>query len=165
MTRPRATIITVGLACAAVSVGVSRPQAATAAEPRAAVVTAQTPARPDPLAGSPRVAPTATGRDADALLESMLPPRTDSPADWHAGLEPLHHCGEPRLLPTCIPPPPCHPSQPPRPLDLVGMHGAPTCGPRYRGPCCPRTGTHDAGPLPRIHRLHDRGFDRFYRSK
>ena len=64
MTRPRATIITVGLACAAVSVGVSRPQAATAAEPRAAVVTAQTPARPDPLAGSPRVAPTATGLGA-----------------------------------------------------------------------------------------------------
>jgi hypothetical protein len=165
MTRPRATLLTVGLACAAVAVGTDRPHAATAAEPREPVATAPTPSRADPLAGSPRVAPSATGRDAAALLQSMLPPRTDSPADWQAGPEPLHFCGEPRLLPTCIPPPPCHPSQPPRPLDLVGLPGGRTHGPRYRGPCCPRTGTHDAGPLPRVHRLHDRGFDWFYRAR
>lgn len=93
---------------------------------------------------------------------TSLPPRTDSTADWFAPLEPLHHCGEPRLLPTCVPPPPCHPSQPPRPFDLVGMRGDATCGPIYRGPCAPRTGTHDDGPLPRIHRVHDRMVDWFY---
>lgn len=93
---------------------------------------------------------------------TRLPPRTDSTADWFAPLEPLHHCGEPRLLPTCVPPPPCHPSQPPQPFDLVGVRGGPTCGPIYRGPCAPRTGTHDDGPLPRIHRVHDRMVDWFY---
>ncbi|MFM7244578.1 MAG: hypothetical protein ACKO40_10480 [Planctomycetaceae bacterium] len=77
-------------------------------------------------------------------------------------VEPLHHCGEPRLLPTCVPPPPCHPSQPPQPFDLVGVRGAPTCGPIYRGPCAPRTGTHDDEPLPRVHRVHDRMVDWFY---
>ena len=100
-----------------------------------------------------------------ARLATMLPPRTDSPADWHAGVEPLHSCGEPRLLPPCVPPPPCHPANPPRPFDLVGVNGVPTCGPIYRGPCQPRTGTHDGGPLPRMHRLHDRAFDWFYRPK
>jgi len=91
-----------------------------------------------------------------------LPPRTDSLADWFAPVEPLHHCGEPHLLPTCVPPPPCHPAQPQRPFDLIGVRGAPTCGPIYRGPCAPRTGTHDDGPLPRIHRVHDRMVDWFY---
>jgi hypothetical protein len=95
-------------------------------------------------------------------IADLLPPRNDSLPDWHAPVEPLHHCGEPRLLPTCVPPPPCHPSEPPRPLDLVGVRGVPTCGPIYRGPCAPRTGTHDAGPLPRIHRIHDRMVDWFY---
>ena len=100
-----------------------------------------------------------------ARLEAMLPPRTDSPADWQAGLEPLHSCGEPRLLPPCVPPPPCHPANPPRPFDLIGVAGMPTRGPIYRGPCQPRTGTHDCGPLPRVHRAHDRAFDWFYRAK
>lgn len=96
------------------------------------------------------------------VATAALPPRTDSLADWSATVEPLHHCGEPRLLPTCVPPPPCHPSQPPQPFDLVGVRGTPTCGPIYRGPCAPRTGTHDDGPLPRIHRIHDRMVDWFY---
>jgi len=97
-----------------------------------------------------------------ASLEGMLPPRTDSTHDWFAGVEPLHRCGEPRLLPTCVPPAPCHPAFPADPFDLVGIHGGATCGPIYRGPCAPRTGTHDAGPLPRLHRVHDRMFDWFY---
>jgi hypothetical protein len=96
------------------------------------------------------------------VLARMLPPRSDTASDWYAPLEPLHRCGEPRLLPTCVPPPPCHPALPPQPLDLVGMHGAPTCGPIYHGPCAPRTGTHDDGPHPRVHRVHDRLFDWFY---
>jgi hypothetical protein len=151
------------VACAGMS------HSASAVEPRGAGADAgrapdRGPIAPDPLAGSARIAPQATGRDV-AALEAMLPPRTDSPADWQAGLEPLHFCGEPRLLSPCIPPPPCHPSRPPRPLDLVGVRGAPTCGPIYGGPCSPRTGTHDAGPLPRVHRLHDRGFDWFYRTR
>ena len=50
-------------------------------------------------------------------------------------------------------------------LDLIGVSGAPTCGPIYRGPCCPRTGTNDGGSLLRTHRLHDRAFDWFYRAK
>ncbi|MFM7185330.1 MAG: hypothetical protein ACKO4Z_11235 [Planctomycetota bacterium] len=103
-----------------------------------------------------------SGRDATATLESLLPPRTDGLHDWTAPLEPLHFCGEPRLLPTCVPPAPCHPALPPNPFDLVGRQGAPTCGPIYRGPCEPRTGTHDGGPLPRLHRVHDRMVDWFY---
>jgi hypothetical protein len=123
------------------------------------------PATPDPLAGTPAIAPGATGYHGKADLARMLPSRTDSPSDWNAGLECLHECGEPRLLPPCVPPPPCHPSCPPQPLDLVGVSGMPTNGPRYRGPCCPRTGTHDNGPFSHVHRLHDRAFDRFYRTK
>jgi hypothetical protein len=112
------------------------------------------PARSDEAPTPPRTTRTAAA--------DPLPPRTDSLADWFAPLEPLHRCGEPRLLPTCVPPPPCHPAQPPRPFDLVGVRGAPTCGPIYGGPCAPRTGTHDDGPLPRIHRMHDRMVDWFY---
>lgn len=100
--------------------------------------------------------------DPGDVLARLLPGRSDSIYDWNAPLEPLHRCGEPRLLPTCVPPPPCHPALPPQPFDLVGMPGAPTCGPIYHGPCAPRTGTHDCGPHPRIHRMHDRLFDWFY---
>gem|GEM_PF-4606326 len=107
----------------------------------------------------------AHARPEKVEVASMLPPRTDSPSDWYAGLEPLHHCGEPQLLPPCVPPPPCHPSYPPQPFDLISVTGRPTDGPRYRGPCCPRKGTHDDGPLPRVHRLHDHAFDMFYRTK
>ena len=115
--------------------------------------------QPDRLsAATPAVRQT----DAGEALSRLLPPRSDTAADWYAPLEPLHRCGEPRLLPTCVPPPPCHPALPPQPLDLVGLPGAPTCGPIYRGPCAPRTGTHDDCPHPRIQRLHDRLFDWFY---
>jgi hypothetical protein len=117
---------------------------------------------PDPLKGTPLMAPEKTGQDADKILAKMLKPRTDSWADWNAPLEPLHRCGEPRALPPCVPPPPCHPSLPPSPYDLVGVRGTPSCGPIYGGPCEPRTGTHDNGPYPRIHRIHDRMFDWFY---
>jgi len=101
----------------------------------------------------------------DEILAWTLPRRGDRPGDWFAGAEPLHHCGEPRWIEPCIPPPPCHPSYPPAPWDLLGVAGDPTCGPIYRGPCCPRTGSHDDGPLPGVHRLHDRFFDAFYRTK
>jgi hypothetical protein len=107
-----------------------------------------------------------TGQKAEQIVAKLLAPRSDSWADWRAPLEPLHHCGEPRLLPPrCVPPPPCHPAEPPHPYDLVGASGEPTAGPIYRGPCCPRTGSHDDGPLPRVHRVHDRLFDWFYMWK
>lgn len=131
---------------------------ASAAAPAAVVV-------PDPLAGTPRIDPATTGIDAERNLATMLPPRNDSPRDWHAPLEPLHDCGEPRALPPCLPPPPCHPAAPPVPYDLVGVSGVPSCGPIYRGPCAPRSAaTHD-GPFRWLHALHDRLFDLFYRSR
>lgn len=119
----------------------------------------------DPLAGTPRIKPETTGQSAEQILARLARPRSDSWADWVAPLEPLHACGEPRALAPCVPPPPCHPSQPPRPYDLVGVRGEPSCGPIYRGPCTPRTGTHDEGPHPRLHRAHDRFFDWFYMWK
>jgi len=119
----------------------------------------------DPLKGTPQLSPEKTGQDASKVLAKMLKPRSDSWADWNAPLEPLHRCGEPRALPPCVPPPPCHPSMPPAPYDLVGVHGVPSCGPIYGGPCAPRTGTHDDGPLPRVHRVYDRFFDAFYMWK
>jgi NADH:ubiquinone oxidoreductase subunit K len=47
-------------------------------------------------------------------------------------------------------------------FTAVGVEGVPSCGPIYGGPCEPRTGTHDDGPHPHLHRLHDRLFDWFY---
>lgn len=120
---------------------------------------------PDPLKGTPQIRPDSTGQDAAKVLTKMLKPRSDSWADWNAPLEPLHRCGEPRALPPCVPPPPCHPSMPPAPYDLVGVQGVPSCGPIYGGPCAPRTGTHDDCPHPHIHRLSDRLFDAFYMWK
>lgn len=123
------------------------------------------PVPPDPLAGSPAISPSATGRNVEEILASLLPERSDSPIDWFAGPEPLHFCNEPRALPPCVPPPPCHPSEPPHPLDLVGAGGVPSCGPIYRGPCQPRTGSRDDRPLPWLHRIPDRLFDLFYTPK
>jgi len=120
---------------------------------------------PDPLKGTPLISPQATGQDANKIMAKMLKPRSDSWADWYAPLEPLHRCGEPRALPPCVPPPPCHPSLPPAPYDLVGVQGTPSCGPIYDGPCQPRTGTHDECPHPHLHRLSDRFFDVFYMWK
>jgi hypothetical protein len=101
----------------------------------------------------------------DEILALTLPPRSDRAGDWQAGIEPLHRCGDPRWIEPCIPLPPCHPAFPPHPYDLVGVVGDPTCGPIYRGPCCPRSGTHDDGPWPRVHGAYDRLFDAFYRTK
>jgi hypothetical protein len=106
-----------------------------------------------------------TKTSIDEILARTLPLRSDRAGDWLAGSEPLHQCGEPRWIEPCIPLPPCHPSHPPHPYDLVGVAGDPTCGPIYRGPCCPRTGTHDDGPLPRLHWVNDRLFDAFYQTK
>jgi len=117
---------------------------------------------PDPLKGTPKIGPEKTGQEASKVMAKMLKPRSDSWADWDAPLEPLHRCGEPMALPPCVPPPPCHPSMPPAPYDLVGVQGVPSGGPIYEGPCRPRTGTHDDCPHPRVHRLSDRFFDAFY---
>ena len=106
-----------------------------------------------------------TKTSINEILARTLPLRSDRPGDWLAGAEPLDACGEPRWIEPCIPLPPCHPSHPPLPYDLVGVAGDPTCGPIYRGPCCPRTGTHEDGPLPRLHWVNDRLFDAFYRAK
>jgi len=121
--------------------------------------------QPDPLRGTPAVKPDATGIDVSNRIGSLLPNRSDSPYDWHAPVEPLHQPCEPRALPPCVPPPPCHPSEPPEPYDLVGVAGCPTAGPIYRGPCEPRTGTPHQGPFAWCHRLYDRLFDHFYMWK
>lgn len=134
------------------------------AEPEVEAVAAP---RPEQLAGGPRLPPPiaadASAGNVDALLAKMLPARSDSPADWMAAAPCLHHPGEPRILPPCIPPAPCHPAFPPHPADLVGARGMPTCGPRYKGPCAPRLGTHDHSRLPRLHAACDAAFDAFYR--
>lgn len=120
---------------------------------------------PDPLRGTPHLSPDATGKDAMTILAKMLPGRSDSPYDWYAPVESLHEGCEPYALPPCVPPPPCHPSEPPQPYDLVGVHGTPTGGPIYRGPCAPRTGTHDHCRFAWYHRFSDRLFDCFYMWK
>ncbi len=120
---------------------------------------------PDPLKGTPAIKPETTGIDALKVLDTLLPGRSDTPYDWYAAVEPLHQPCEPRALPPCVPPPPCHPSEPPNPYDLVGMAGWPSCGPIYRGPCEPRTGTPHDGMFAWYHRLHDRFFDHFYKWK
>ena len=120
---------------------------------------------PDPLKGTPKMSPEKTGQEASKVMAKMLKPRSDSWTDWYAPLEPLHRCGEPMALPPCVPPPPCHPSMPPAPYDLVGVQGVPSGGPIYEGPCRPRTGTHDDCPHPRVQRLYDRFFDAFYMWK
>lgn len=119
----------------------------------------------DPLAGSPITDPAATGQNVETIFASLLPPRSDSPLDWIAGPEPLHHCNEPRALTPCVPPPPCHPAEPPAVYDLVGAEGAPSCGPIYGGPCQPRAGTRGSGLLARLHWIPDRLFDLFYTAK
>lgn len=120
---------------------------------------------PDPLAGTPRIDPATTGMDAERVVATLLPPRTDAPRDWVAPLEPLHACGEPRALPPCVPPAPCHPARPPQPFDLVGVRGTPSCGPIYRGPCEPRSGTRHEGPWRWLASAHDRLVDFFYTSR
>ena len=155
----RATILRLGVAgmlAGAVGVGLHTPAAgidlgetsfAVAPEPpaedAAAVAASEEPA------GSPQVIPSPGTRTGL----------------WAAGVECLYGPGEPRALSPCSPPPPCHPSHPPVPYDLVGVGGVPTDGPIYRGPCEPRAGTHNSGPFWRLHHLHDRFFDWFYRPK
>jgi hypothetical protein len=97
-----------------------------------------------------------------SLLEELVPDRSDAPADWFAPLERLYHCGEPRILCPLVPPPPCHPAQPPAPYDLVGVPGSPSSGPLYEGPCNPRAGSRDHCRWPTLRRLHDSFVDRFY---
>lgn len=163
--RPSAIQVRVALASIVATSAVGRADEtleapALTAEPFKAVE----PVTPDPLTGTADVSPAVTGSDPIVGMGGLLPPRTDSPFDWHAGLEPLHHCGEPRALSPCVPPPPCHPSEPPCPADLVGKTGVPSCGPIYRGPCNPRTGSRDGTHFSWLHRMQDRFFDAFYRS-
>ena len=162
------------LACVAILIGPAAAAAAhaeTAAEKSADDVLAEKTAAdarsklPDPLKGTPQMSPTKTGQEANKILVKMSKPRSDSWADWYAPLEPLHRCGEPRALPPCVPPPPCHPSLPPVPYDLIGMRGEPSCGPIYGGPCQPRTGGHDHCDHPYLHGVQDRFFDYFYKWK
>jgi len=129
------------------------------------VLTAAETPTADPLAGTPAIRPETTGIDALKVFDKLLPGRSDTPFDWYAPVEPLHRPCEPRALSPCIPPPPCHPSEPPDPYDLVGVVGWPSCGPIYRGPCEPRTGTPHDGMFAWYHRLHDRFFDHFYKWK
>ena len=92
---------------------------------------------PDPLAGTPRVAPGATGVDAERQLASMLPSRTDGPADWHAPLEPLHACGDPG---------PCRPAcRRRRAIRPVRRHRSISSARRAR----PRAARSTAGPASR----------------
>ena len=99
---------------------------------------------------------------AQSLLEELVPSRSDSARDWYAPLEPLYRCGEPRILCPLIPPPPCHPTQPPVAYDLVGVPGSPSSGPLYEGPCKPRAGSRDHCRWPTLRRAHDAFVDRFY---
>ncbi len=99
---------------------------------------------------------------AASLLAELVPGRSDSPTDWYAPLERLYACGEPRILCPFVPPPPCHPAQPPAPDDFVGVAGFPTGGPLYEGPCKPRAGSRDHCRWPTIRRWHDALVDRFY---
>lgn len=113
----------------------------------------------DPNQTGFEVPPDAT---AKSLLDELVPGRTDSPTDWYAPLERLYFCGEPRILCPLVPPPPCHPAQPPAPYDFVGVAGSPTGGPLYEGPCKPRAGSRDHCRWPTLRRLHDGFVDRFY---
>lgn len=99
---------------------------------------------------------------AASLLAELVPDRTDSVIDWAAPLERLYQCGEPRILCPLVPPPPCHPAQPPAPYDFVGVAGSPTGGPLYEGPCKPRAGSRDHCRWPTLRRWHDTFVDRFY---
>ena len=56
--------------------------------------------RPGAKPGDTAAIQSETGR----MLATLLPPRTDNASDWYAPLEPLHRCGEPRLLPTAAVP-------------------------------------------------------------
>jgi len=123
----------------------------------------KTPAKPP--AKPPAKTLTQPVPETEKLLARTLQPRSDRPSDWYGGIEPLHILCEPRWLNPCIPPPPCHPSEPPHPYDLIGVRGEPTCGPIYGGPCAPRTGTHDDCRWATLHRWHDRFFDCFYWPK
>ena len=134
----------------------------TGASPASGTAAAKTAA-----ASLPRLSPDSVTveRQTVALLDRLLPPRSDADDDWSAGSACLHGPGEPRWITPCIPGPPCDPSRPPHPFDLVGVRGAPTAGPVYRGPCAGRLGSHDCGPAPRLHRVPDALFDRFYRPR
>lgn len=112
-----------------------------------------------------RVDAARTGRDADSLLQRLLPPRSDEVSDWYPSVECLHAAGEPRSLPPCVPPPPCDPSQPPQPYDLIGIAGVPSGGPIYRGPCEPRSARKHPWFSAWYHQVSDHLFDHFYRSK
>lgn len=113
----------------------------------------------DPNQTGFEVSPDAT---AQSLLEELVPGRSDTPSDWYAPRERLYQCGEPRILCPLVPPPPCHPTQPPAAYDLVGVAGSPTGGPLYEGPCSPRAGSRDHCRWPTLRRLHDACVDCFY---
>jgi hypothetical protein len=98
----------------------------------------------------------------ESLLNELVPQRSDSPSDWQTYSDALYRCGEPRILCPAIPPPPCHPTQPPLLFDRVGNIGTPTHGPLYNGPCCPRAGSRDDCPWPIARHIQDTFTDYFY---
>ena len=99
---------------------------------------------------------------AESLLNELIPRRSDAISDWNPQPDSLYQCGEPRILCPIIPPPPCHPTKPPFCFDLIGDTGAPTRGPLYNGPCCPRAGSRDDCRWPVARHIHDTFVDYFY---
>ncbi len=99
---------------------------------------------------------------AESLLNELIPRRSDALSDWNPQSDSLYQCGEPRILCPIIPPPPCHPTKPPFCFDLIGDTGAPTRGPLYNGPCCPRAGSRNDCRWPVARRIHDTFVDYFY---
>ena len=98
----------------------------------------------------------------ESLLSELVPQRSDSPSDWQTHSDALYRCGEPRILCPTVPPPPCHPTQPPMQFDLIGVTGTPTHGPLYDGPCCPRAGSRDGCPWPAARHIRDAFTDYIY---
>lgn len=123
------------------------------------------PAPPESVARETANTTQAAADEEPAGAAAIIPSPGTRTGLWEASVECLYAPGEPRALSPCIPGPPCDPSHPPMPYDLIGVAGVPCDGPIYRGPCEPRTGTHDDLHFWRLHRIRDRFIDWFYTAK